>query len=100
MQLVAPVSVSVSVIEPPGHAVHAICPVLFWYSPAAQPVHATVETVLYFPAAQSVQLVAPVSDSVSVVEPAWHTVHTIRPEPFWYSPAVQFAHGTLEAVLY
>ena len=51
--------------------------------PAGHTAHATVEALLYWPAAQAVHVVLPTSASVSVIHPFGHT-----------------AHATVEALLY
>ena len=58
-------------------------PSVFVTHPDAHTAHATVDTLLYCPAAHAVQLVAPASPSVLVTD-----------------PDVQLAHPTVDTLLY
>jgi hypothetical protein len=57
VQVLAPGSLPVLVIEPAAHTTHA----------------ATVDTAENLPAAHAVQVVAPTAEPVSVIEPAWQS---------------------------
>ena len=80
-QVVAPVLVRVSVMEP-----------------ASQVAQATFESAEYSPAVHTAQVVAPVLVRVSVVEPALQVVHMAGPTAVLYLPAVQAMHGSVMAV--
>jgi hypothetical protein len=58
VQVLAPGSLPVLVIEPAAHTTHT----------------ATFDTAENSPAAHAVQLVAPAAEPVSVIEPAWQSV--------------------------
>jgi hypothetical protein len=59
VQFVPPIEASVFVNEPAAHAMQAVWPSLPWYWPAAHGAHATVDTLLKWPAGHWAQLVAP-----------------------------------------
>ena len=65
MQFTAPVDDSVSVTDPAAHTAHA-----------------TVDALLYCPAAHFVHIAAPVAFLVSVTAPAEHTVQLVLPDLF------------------
>ena len=76
MQLLAFAAASVSVTEPAGHVVHA-----------------TVDTLLYCPAAHAVHVVVPpVTPTALVTDPGPHTVHPVDPLPL-YCPAPHTTHA-------
>ena len=58
VQVLAPGSLPVLVIEPAAHTMHA----------------ATFDTAENSPAAHAVQVVAPTAEPVSVIDPAWQSV--------------------------
>jgi hypothetical protein len=58
LALTAPVPAPISTTDPAGHIVHA-----------------TVDTLLYWPTIHAVQLLALAAASVSVTDPAGHTAH-------------------------
>jgi hypothetical protein len=108
VQVVAPVEVPVSVIEPAAHAaqsVSALEPDAVTNVAAGQSVHAaTFEAVEYLPPAHAVQVVAPVEVPVSVIEPAAHaaqSVSALEPDAATNVAAGQSVHAaTFEAVEY
>jgi hypothetical protein len=60
--------------------------------PALHTAHATVDALLYCPAAHAVHAVAPLPVNVSVVDPAPHTVQPVVPLPL-YCPAPHTTHA-------
>jgi hypothetical protein len=62
--------------------------------PATQPMQLlTSDRVLYLPASQAVQRVAPVLMPVLVMDPAAHTVHSAMFDFSLYRPALQPVHS-------
>jgi hypothetical protein len=99
VHVVAPVPSRALVIQPAPHSVQLLSkaePVASAYLPAAQRMHdvASVEAVEYCPAAQAVQVVAPVSLPLSVIEPAAQAqaVHSSKFDAVEYSPATHAMH--------
>ena len=82
------------------HAVAFPAPTGCVIHPAPHTAHATVDALLYCPAAHAVHVLAPVPANVSVTDPAPHTKQLLAPRAPWYRPATHSAHATVEARLY
>ena len=82
------------------HAVAFPAPTGCVIHPAPHTAHATVDALLYCPAAHAVHVLAPVPANVSVTNPAPHTKQPLAPRAPWYCPAVHSVHATVEARLY
>jgi hypothetical protein len=82
------------VIEPASHSEQLLAnaePGVSTYVPATQPTHDVdrFDAVEYCPAAQAVQVVAPLLMPLSVTEPAAQTVHDSTFDAVEYLPAAQ-----------
>ena len=103
VQILAPVSVPVFVIEPAGQSVQSLGllePVVPLYVPATQSVHvATFDAVEYLPTAHAVHVVAPVPVPASVIEPAAQSVHVDSVDFVEYLPAAHSSHVVAPALM-
>ena len=87
VQEICPVAAVHTLERSAGNAATTVAvPVL---EPAAQLVHAAVETVLIVAMAHAVHVVAPVAVSVLVMDPATQAVQLADPAEGWYVPAAQ-----------
>jgi len=75
VQVVRPVAATHTLERSAGKAVTTVAVPVDW--PASQLAQAVVETALYLPMSQAVQLVAPIESSVSVTEPALQVEHEL-----------------------
>ena len=82
------------------HAVAFPAPSVSVTQPDPHTAHATVDALLYCPAAHAVHVLAPVPANVSVTDPAPHTKQLLAPRAPWYCPAAHSVHATVEARLY
>ena len=82
MHAVAFPALSVSVTQPDPHTAHA-----------------TVDALLYCPAAHAVHVVPPPKLNVSVTDPAPHTKQLLAPRAPWYCPATHAAHADVDTAL-
>ena len=82
------------------HAVAFPAPTGCVIHPAPHTAHATVDALLYCPAAHAVHVVPPPKLNVSVTDPASHTKQLLAPRAPWYRPATHSAHATVDARLY
>jgi hypothetical protein len=104
VQMLAPTSDPVFVIEPAAHSEQLLAnaePGVSTYVPATQPRQnvAKFDAVEYCPTAQAVQVVAPSLMPLSVIEPAGQTVHDGTSDAFEYSPAAHAMHELAPAVV-
>lgn len=63
--------------RPAAQEMHVVAPGPLKYCPAAHALHATVDVLVYWPAAHAVQLLAPVPFPVFVREPALHAMQLV-----------------------
>jgi hypothetical protein len=96
--LTIPVSVPFSAMDPAAHTLHWPCAVFPWlptYVPALHGVQGAVDLAEYQPAAQAIQLDAPLLTTVpapfSVMEPAGQSWHAVE-DTAVYRPAVHLMH--------
>ena len=82
------------------HAVAFPAPSVSVTQPDPHTAHATVDALLYCPAAHAVHVVPPPKLNVSVTDPASHTKQLMAPRAPWYRPAMHSAHATVDARLY
>ena len=82
------------------HAVAFPAPSVSVIHPAPQTAHATVDALLYCPAAHAVQFVPPPCAKVSVIDPAPHSTQDDCPPKPWYCPAAHGAHAVVDTLLY
>ena len=82
------------------HAVAFPAPSVSVIHPAPHTAHATVDALLYCPAAHAVHVVPPPKLNVSVTDPASHTKQLLAPRAPWCRPTAHDVHATVDARLY
>ena len=81
------------------HAVAFPAPSVSVIHPAPHTAHATVDALLYCPAAHAVHVLPPPKLNVSVTDPASHTKQLLAPRAPWYRPTAHSAHAAVDARL-
>ena len=81
------------------HAVAFPAPSVSVTQPDPHTAHATVDALLYCPAAHAVHVVPPPKLNVSVTDPASHTKQLLAPRAPWYCPATHAAHADVDTAL-